>query len=351
MKKSFLNVGSHIRKLMGRNYRVVVRFVTLFILKVSQFLLKFSHGTLTLAFNNALAEDGTGAQLQRLFGVRGLAKYLKCFYLHVPISNISVHPLDPFQTSEEIERYLRELNEVFYFNSTGFGSDFSNEYSIGSLTPIKLFEIVFKVTFSSKKVLLKVLETYPVSDAQPKIIENAIEDLEGFYSSDVYRDAPVFDLVMHYRQGVGGFVVYPGQRIPRQLPLEYFERLLEEIAMVKVGKEFNICILTDSPPENLDFRPLPAQLKNWEGTPGFQDGVMKVKKMDFDALKRFPGTILRVVVGGNPIEAIAIMSKASNLVTGRSSLSYVSGILNIHGQVFCPKVFWHPPMKDWIKRS
>jgi hypothetical protein len=328
-----------------------VRILTLLILKVSQFLLKYSQGTLTLAFNNSLAVDGTGAQLQRLLGVRGLAKYLKCYYLHVPISNISIHPLDPFQTPDQIEEYLVKLNQTFNFEPSGVRLDYSNEYSIASLAPVKLFAIVFRATFSSKNVLVRVLETYPVSDAQPKIIKNVIGDLKSFYSSEVYRGAPVFDLVMHYRQGVGGFVLYPGQRIPRQLPLEYFERILRETTLSKMEAEFNICILTDSPPEDLEFRPLPTQVRNWEGTPSFQDGTMKVKGMNFDALKDFPGTKLQVIVGGSPIEAISIMSKARNLVIGRSSLSYVSGILNTEGKVFCPKIFWHPPMKGWETRS
>ena len=351
MNKSLLLKYSHIRKLTGEKYRFVVRILTLLILKVSQFLLKYSQGTLTLAFNNSLAVDGTGAQLQRLLGVRGLAKYLKCYYLHVPISNISIHPLDPFQTPDQIEEYLVKLNQTFNFEPSGVRLDYSNEYSIASLAPVKLFAIVFRATFSSKNVLVRVLETYPVSDAQPKIIKNVIGDLKSFYSSEVYRDAPVFDLVMHYRQGVGGFVLYPGQRIPRQLPLEYFERILRETTLSKMEAEFNICILTDSPPEDLEFRPLPTQVRNWEGTPSFQDGTMKVKGMNFDALKDFPGTKLQVIVGGSPIEAISIMSKARNLVIGRSSLSYVSGILNTEGKVFCPKIFWHPPMKGWETRS
>jgi hypothetical protein len=45
--------------------------------------------------------------------------------------------------------------------------------------------------------------------------------------------------------------------------------------------------------------------------------------------------------------SITRMSQAKTLVIGRSSMSYLAGLVS-SGEVWCPK-FWHPPMADWKK--
>jgi hypothetical protein len=57
---------------------------------------------------------------------------------------------------------------------------------------------------------------------------------------------------------------------------------------------------------------------------------------------------INVHSGGNPLEAIALMSKSDLLITSRSSLSYVAGLLNSSGTIVAADQFWHPNPDAWI---
>jgi hypothetical protein len=59
-----------------------------------------------VTFNSSLSVDGTGAQLQRQASVMAVAKYFGFNYIHSDIKQVSVHPLDPFQSEDEYEKYL-----------------------------------------------------------------------------------------------------------------------------------------------------------------------------------------------------------------------------------------------------
>lgn len=338
------------RRIVGRGYRYLKKFFTLYILWLSRFLLKFSRGSLTLGFNNYAAIDGTGAQIQRLMSVRALAIYLNCGYQHFPIINVSVHPLDPFQNPSEVDEYLRELNRAFNFETNVEFKVYGKEYNFKSIRPLELLRIVLRVAFLGEVSFLKLLEPYPVSDSSPEILRRMGTFTESFYDSESYVKAPIYDVVIHYRQGVGGFVLYPGQKIPRQLPLQYFGNILTELLQVESSRKLDVCILTDSPPVDMEFRPPRSQVENWDGTPNFENGSMFIEGMSFDSIQNMSGLDLRVVVGGNPIDAIAIMAKARNLLISRSSLSYVAGVLNREGRIYYPRYFWHPPFKGWNVR-
>lgn len=338
------------RRFVGSGYRYLEKFLTLYILWVSRFLLKFSRGSLTLGFNNQAAIDGTGAQIQRLMSVRALAVYLNCGYQHFPIVNVSVHPLDPFQNPRELDEYMRELNRAFNFETNVEFKVYSKEYNFKSIRPLELLRIVVRVALLGEVSFLKLLEPYPVSDSSPKILKRMGTFTESFYESESYAKAPIYDVVIHYRQGVGGFVLYPGQKIPRQLPLQYFKNILNELLRAERNRTFDVCILTDSPPANMEFRPPRSQVENWEGTPNFDNGTMFIKGMGFESIQSMSGLDFRVIVGGNPIDAIAIMSKARNLLISRSSLSYVAGVLNREGRIYYPRNFWHPPLDGWNVR-
>ena len=77
---------------------------------------------------------------------------------------------------------------------------------------------------------------------------------------------------------------------------------------------------------------------------------MHIQGNDFPAFRqKFRN--LQIIRGGDPIEALLIMSQADFLVLSRSSLSYLGGILNHKGQVFPAKGFWHPSLSNWALTS
>jgi hypothetical protein len=109
-----------------------------------------------------------------------------------------------------------------------------------------------------------------------------------------------------------------------------------------------ILILTDAPQTEVYYSPPSNQVGLWEDTPSFREGIMHVHANVFPALmNRYPD--LRIISGGDPIDALKIMSQADYLIMSRSSLSYLGALLNRNGTIFFPPDFWHKPLKGWKK--
>jgi len=170
----------------------------------------------------------------------------------------------------------------------------------------------------------------------------SIEECQNERAEEIYK------IVIHYRQGVGGFALYPGQNIPREIPLDVFvNRVSKVVSELSKSQDWKIIVLTDAPESQIAFAPPPDQIKLWEGTPGFSDGIMTISPTSFKSLENYSKLPLEIIRGGNPLDAILIMASADVLLSGKSSLSYMGGLLNSRGRVYYPKDFWHRPLKNW----
>jgi hypothetical protein len=305
-----------------------------------------SRPRLYLSFDAAAATDGTGAQLQRQITIFLVAKYFGLSYVHNPIRQVAVHPLDPFQSENEYNEYLRRLNA--FLNLPNFGNNFPNlpERQISRLTFSVLARELFSTFLFRQPRLLSVHEPYPVSEFCPGLLDNhEVKIIENFRKR---KSDGVTKIVIHYRQGVGGYAIYPGQRIPREIYLEKFGSKLAEIeSELPRLAATEITVLTDAPDTETKYVPPRNQIELWEGTPGFSNGEMTIKPTSFEYLNKFSALPLRIIRGGDPLEAIQIMSNSDILLIGKSSLSFVGGLLNQMGQIYCPTDFWHRPMKHW----
>jgi hypothetical protein len=324
---------------------VSVRFLIL----PTRILLLFARPDFILSNNTILKIDGVGAQIQRLLGVYSLSKKLRIEFTQNPFLDISVHPLDPYQTQDQKMEFIQQLNHLFKLNHSS-GCDGAKVIEIGALTPWKLLSIVI-VNFLWKGTLqLNVVEPYPITDSYPDLLTrmqdnfpNWMEFAEGLVSEFSH---PIISI--HYRQGVGGGAIYPGQKVSRELPPSYFLMKLKFAFGLKEFKS-SINLFTDAPVQDLTYSPGVDQNHHWEGTPGFSNGVMKVKGNDLYSYFAKNNLHVEVYLGGNPLEAIAIMSKSDFLITSRSSLSYVAGLLNSYGTIIAAEGFWHPSPRTWIR--
>ena len=141
--------------------------------------------------------------------------------------------------------------------------------------------------------------------------------------------------------------LFHGQNSPRELPSEYFKRILMTI-MAKSGIKFtNLVILTDSPLTDTLYKINPDQIPLWENTPGYKDGYLSIKGKDI--LGEFSDLNLKVsvIVGGDPIFSLGALQKAEYFIMSKSSFSYVAAILNSRGKIYFPSEFWHPKMRHW----
>jgi hypothetical protein len=308
------------------------------------FLFRPILANLILSNDTSNPKDGSGAQIHRILGIYALSRQIGSRYLHEPLIGVAVHPLDPFQTPDHYIEYLSELNSAFEIDSSGLKKNYKsvsiNNPSVGVLIYFALVSI-----FKKERLLIKILEPFRVIDAIPSAYSkiNGEFDLSKFAK----KNSTGLTVVIHYRQGAGGAVVYPGQKISREIPFDYFLKLLCDLNIDLKSPEYSLTILTDSPKSRIYFAPPSNQLKFWGNTPRFENELIEVIPFDFKNALGELFECVNIVHGGSPLEAIAIMAEADYLLMGLSSLSYVGAILNKNGKIFMPAQFWHPPLAFW----
>lgn len=309
------------------------------------FLTKALSKNMTVTYNSEFKNDGTGAQLQRQFGVFVLSRAVGCNFSYTPIKDVAIHPLDPFQSPGAYADYMSRLNSVFALASEiPTVPIFDLEVEIDSPSITSFVGLAFKSFFTGTKVLIRVGEPYKISEHFQSEYSEVLGRLQNWPRH--VSDEELKTIAIHFRQGVGGKVIYPGQSIPRELDLEYFRDAILGILSEENGSRIKLVVLTDAPNQSTSYETVVSQRDLWEGTPGFANGVLTISPFSFEPLKDL-GLELEVKSGGDPIEAIQVMSESDFLVMGRSSLSFVAGVLNKRGTVYAAPEFWHKPLPGW----
>lgn len=336
-------------KLALRKIRKSLRISSVYLFFIpTRVLLSLSRSNIEFSNNSYSKIDGAGAQIQRLLAVYSLSKKYRVRFHQNVFTDISVHPLDPFQTEESKDEFLAELNQLFALELSD-REESARIIEIGTLSAWNLFRIVAFNLVVPGTLRLNIVEPYPITDCFRNIFRDIRNSFPNWiaFSSDQAADYPKPLVSIHYRQGVGGSVIYPGQKIPRELPPSYF--------LAKLRKEFGagdfdvpVQIFTDAPVVDTVYEPDVKQRSHWEGSPGFADGQMKIKGNDlftFFSANQIP---VNIQSGGNPLGAMALMSSSDFLITSRSSLSYVAGLLNSKGKIVAAEGFWHPAPTNWL---
>lgn len=298
---------------------------------------------LTLSYLPTYKQDGTGAQIQRQFAIFGLSKLIKSGYLFTEFQEVSVHPLDPFQTKETYGVFLEKLNHVFRISNSEEEIFFDSTMNFKNPSALEILTVAFSSFFKKQKMCIKIGEPYKLTEYFPECLSEIVDNLPNWKRRESIDSQTL--IAIHYRQGVGGMVTYPGQKIPRELGLSYFRDLIHRFQPHFAGST-RIVILTDAPSHQTTYRPPQNQAYLWEGTPGFSDGLLTIQPLNFDEFTSYC-TELNVISGGDPIDAIQDMANANFFFMGQSSLSYVGAILNNVGVVIYPKNFWHRPLTSW----
>jgi hypothetical protein len=334
------------RKYLSKFYRSAEYLLKTFIIVSVRKLTFKSNASLTLTFDSSRCVDGTGAQLQRMISIYALAKYFGFAYLHSDIKQISIHPLDPFQTDELYQSYLSELNDFIVLNHVIESTHTSTALDRYDIHFWRFISLLLRNRLRMEAITLSVLEPYSVTEFRPAILDTVRNDISIRHKTSTGLEQPY--IVIHYRQGVGGFALYPGQNIARETPLAQFEGALYSIFSDLRSVAFKkLVVLTDAPTEITHYRPPVNQQQLWEGTPGYSAGVMTIQPINFDDLARKFDIPVEIIRGGNPLDAIEIMARSEFLFMSKSSLSYLGGYLNKQGFIYCPYDFWHRPLPGW----
>lgn len=323
------------------------------LLRTVKFLIKMTPGKISISYYSGKQFDGTGAQLQRLASVYALSKYLGIDFIKTPFSGVTVHPTDPFRTEEHYKQYLTRLGDFLRLeqqtDNVKDPTGKSIEFSIVSSS--SLLKIVLLNFFQRCRIHLKVFQANSIIDYWPELIPRFVSVNRNELNSAQFENSG-FSIAVHYRQGAGGFPIYPGQKLSRQIDLDVYVKLLRTcIDNLPEVEKIEIIVFTDSPHEETNFAPPKEQLAQWLGTPGFDGDKVTIIPTDFQPIKSLASNRISVSIehGGNPLDAFIFMTQADILIMSRSSLSYLAGLLNLHGSVYFPTSFWHSPLQSWKK--
>ena len=299
---------------------------------------------IALTYDASVKPDGVGAQVQRILAIRSLAHHLGFYYVHTGISSVAIHPFDSFNSMESMYEFVDELNHTFLMKED-LAPHFENyeEHNFKSLVFGDLLRLILNSAFGHKYVLIRCVEPYGIFEFDPSKYQN----IRAFLPNFDCLESQSGTIAMHYRQGVGGKAIYPGQRLPRELDLSYFMKRLRSILEREPGKDFTLVVLTDAPKDPTVFAPPKVQKNLWDNSPNFSQGVIQILPLDFTPLDEL-NIKYSIISGGSPLEAIRIMSGVDHLLMGRSSLSFVAGVLNEKGEVFSAPDFWHNPLNSWV---
>lgn len=323
------------------------------LLRTVKFLIRFTRRNISISYYSGNQFDGTGAQLQRLASVYALSKYLEIDFIKTPLSGVTVHPTDPFQTEDDYNQYLTRVGNFLRLEAQDFNvQDLDCKYiDFSIVTTPALLKVVIRNVFQRCRIHLNVFQANSIIDYWPELIPTFVCVNKNELNS-AKLDNSGASIAIHYRQGAGGFPIYPGQKLSRQIDLGIYTKLLGEcIDDLREAERIGITVFTDSPQEETNFTPPKEQLVQWLGTPGFDGNKVTIIPTDFQPIKSFASNRVSVSIehGGNPLDAFAFMTQADVLIMSRSSFSYLAGLLNLNGTIYFPANFWHSPLRSWRK--
>ncbi len=327
-------------RLSIRNF---IRLPSLSLLRVIIFIRK---PKIALCYDAINVRDGSGAQIQRIMAVYSLAKYLRLTYLHKPIEEVSIHPLDPHQSPELYSRYLTRLNSVIAFPSDSISLDFQREITEPKLTFVKLLKHIVNNREPSSK-LIRLSDVYSLVDTKTKIYRFAIAHVRRNIQTKFANLSPSDEnIVIHYRSVPGNFATYPGESQTRQLEVKRLARVLKRAIKKRKSHKSPVVIYTDAPAQDQRIPVTQSQQVLWENTPGYENGFLQLNGLDLTSELSAISNDIELHVGGDPLDALARMSEAKTLIISKSSLSYVASLLNEHQDIYSPFEFWHPVPKS-----
>lgn len=333
---------------MKKYIRKVLRFlrrnITFTVILVLTPIFRKITSRIYISYDGDLIQDGVGAQVQRIMAISGLAGFFGANYQHRGIVDITTHPMDPFQSPAQRVEFVKRLNSLISPTVQSVVVPEGSELARIPVISLNRFICLVLKSFLLKRTIhILTTECYEIVDAYPSIYKYHRLYLSiDFRSGETSHDGEV---CVHYRRGVGGMAIYHNQSSPRELSLEYYLRILRDIKV----KERVTClkVLTDSPLVDTIYKVGSDQISLWEDTPRYENESLHIKGMDIPEDFRLLDFDVEVIVGGDPIESLAILQNARLLVMSKSSFSYVAALLNEGGQIYFPADFWHPKQKGW----
>jgi hypothetical protein len=290
------------------------------------------HRVVALTYANDRHRDGAGAQLQRIYGIFALARFLHLPYFHSPLLEVGNHGLAALENNVKLANVESSYNQIFLLKSDiECPSDSIVHYL--EKADLDYIENIKKEAESSGKFhLIRILYPYAVTDQNPEIYD-CLKSVSPF----VYCRGDLFKIAIHIRRG--DLLVADSNRM---LPNSYYVSCVLGLTQVlkKMNVKFACEIYTEVPSKTCTITP------HHQGDIQITSDVQISPEMSsLDDFRVIPN--LAEIKAIEPIETLRRMATADALILSRSSFSYLAALFNPAGSIiYYP--FWHSPMKDWL---
>lgn len=292
----------------------------------------FSNSAVT--YDSEEMNDGAGAQLHRVLGIYALSRAIGARYLHTPVQNILYRGVpgtfDPDQT-----KILAGLQRLAPLSSDADVERLVARARVVKATTFSLSEHHREAGTRERPTLFKVAYPFKVVDRVPaywRASQRAIPSLQ--------RRGDALKIAVHIRRGDIHFV-----EKHRLLPNSYYMGVLESLITIcrSIGRSYAVDIFSESMPTGTTLRP-----EDFAPGMGHQSFVVSGDLDNFSEFDSLGPVTYRF--NEDLISTIRAMAEADVLVTSKSSMSVVAGLLQQTGIVlFHP--FWHSALPDWVITS
>jgi hypothetical protein len=289
--------------------------------------------TIALTYANDKMMDGAGAQLQRIYGIYSVSRYLGLPYIHSPLIKIGYQGLSALEENHRSLEIESRYNRIFDIRSDITLPESYITHEMYGVDHELIEELKNKIKHTDEFHLLRIVVPYAIADNVPDIY-NVVKWIVPFEPTK----SRVFRVAIHVRRGEL-FVVDSDRMLPNSYYLSTAMAVTESLQ--EVGIQFVCELYTEVPSKPFLVTPGHHGIEN-----RISEGVMVDPKMnaieEFDVIPN-----LSKLHNIDPIETLRGMATADLLIMSRSSFSYVGAILNPNGAVIYHP-FWHSPMKEWL---
>lgn len=294
-----------------------------------------SHSLGVTYLNNKLT-DGAGAQLQRIYGIYAISRFLNVPYIHSPLISLDYQGLNALENNSSDQEIVPKYNKVFQIHSD---MELPKDFTVHEIHNfnLRIFEQLRKEAEASKTfILARILLPYGVTDSYPRAYQ-FVRDVSPF--SFFRESSPVIRIAIHVRRGEL-FVVESN----RMLPNSYYIAVAQKIRIVldELNLNYVFELHTEVPAKAFTVTPSHHGILNRISNSITID-PRSSRLEEFDSIPN-----LEKFINSDPIETIQRMASADILVMSHSSFSYLGAILNRNGIIIYHK-FWHTMLKDWLR--
>lgn len=284
-----------------------------------------------LTYDNTACQDGVGAQIQRIIGIRAVARRLGLGYLHAPIVHTHNQGWAAQTQGLHDPEYLARWESLMQLAAgqvplDEVGIPFERTLHVERLTPLRLGGLLAGTSLRrlagagpGSSVLVRVKLPYPIVDRWPATYELIREELLAAYASSPkppLRSLPgPLHVAVHVRRGD---VNRRSRAAARLVPNEVYLRAMRQVLAQAGSREVHFHIYSE------------GELDSAEDN--FREFAI-TRQVYFHLNEDACSTFHHLV-------------SADVLIMSKSSFSFVAGLYSSGLVLYLP--FWHPCLPRWV---